>query len=113
MCRHYRKGQRSYFVHYGLLTFLIPLLKWRNTLRDPATVVSFLTTTVELSNGPGFVIELEAYKLHLPLMSTCSIRTVRENAVHSVWKNRNPSSGTSVVVFSPGSTIAGAMDKGG
>jgi len=34
---------------------------------------------------------------------------VREKAAHSDWKNRNSSSSTSVVVLSPGSTIAGAV----
>ena len=46
----------------------------------------------------------------MPTTSICSIMMVREKAAHSVWKNRNSSSSISVVVLSPGSTTAGAVD---
>lgn len=38
---------------------------------------------------------------------------VWEKAGHSDWKNLKPSSSTSVVVFCPGSTIAGAGEREG
>ena len=41
-------------------------------------------------------------------MSMISTRILSEKAKHSAWKYFMPPSGTSVVVLSPGSTIAGA-----
>ena len=59
-------------------------------------------------SGPGFCSLAEQNKKLVPMRSVNSTRTMSENASHSVWKYWILSSGTSVVVFSPGSTMAGA-----
>lgn len=79
--------------------------------------VRICTPTVVLEavlsvRGPGFGSLAEQKRKLVPTRSVSSTRTMSENAAHSVWKYRRPSSGTSVVVFSPGSTMAGAEGSG-
>ena len=50
----------------------------------------------------------EAKRKVVPLTSISSTKTLSENITQLVWKYVVPPSGISVVVFSPGSIIAGA-----
>ena len=63
--------------------------------------------------GPGLVSTAEQYKKLVPLLSMTSTSTLSEKAGHFARKYLIPPSGTSVVVLSPGSTIAGANEERG
>ena len=78
-------------------------------IRTPSVV---LETVLDV-RGPGFGSLAEQKRKLVPTRSVSSTRTMSENDAHSAWKYLRPSSGTSVVVFSPGSTMAGAEGSGG
>ena len=70
-----------------------------------------LLTMVLLVRGPGLGSVAEQKRKLVPSLSNNSTRTVSEKESHWTWKYRMPPSGTSVVVLSPGSMMAGAVNR--